>query len=153
MIRKAKIADGKIIYSLINTGAKEGKVLQRSLNHIYEHIRDFWVYIQGKKIVGCCALSAVGWQDLGEIRSLIIVKKFQNKGIGVRLVKKCISEAKTLGVKNVFALTFVPGFFKRLGFKLIDRGKLPHKIWSDCINCSYFPNCREQAVILKKGGA
>ncbi len=149
MIRKAKLTDAKEIYALINSWSKKGKVLGRSLNYIYENIRDFWVYQEKKKIIGACALHAVGWQDLGEVKSLVVLPKFQHKKIGTKLVSRCIDEAKALGVKNVFALTFVPLFFKKLGFRQIDMKELPHKIWNDCVDCVYFPDCQEKAVILK----
>ncbi|MDD5583623.1 MAG: N-acetyltransferase [Candidatus Omnitrophica bacterium] len=149
MIRKAKIVDAKAIYELINAWAKEGRVLERPLNHIYENIRDFWVEEHAKKIIGCCALHSIGWQDLGEIKSLTVAKKFQGRGIGKKLVNKCLAEAPILGIRNVFALTFAAQFFKKLGFKPVDRKELPHKIWSDCVNCVYFPDCREEAVIFK----
>jgi amino-acid N-acetyltransferase len=124
-------------------------VLERSLNYIYENIRDFWVYVEQRNIIGCAALHIVGWQDLGEIKSLVVSSKFQRKGVGTQLVKQCISEAKSLGIKNVFALTFAPNFFKALKFREINRKELPHKIWSDCVNCVYFPDCHEKAVILR----
>ena len=149
MIRKAVIGDAEKIYSLIHFWAKKRKVLKRSLNAIYEDIRDFWIYENKGKIIGCCALHIVGWQDMAEIKSLVVAKTQQGKGIGTKLVKKCLAEAKTLGIKQIFALTFVPKFFKNLEFKTIDKNQLPHKIWSDCVNCFYFPNCDEQAVILK----
>jgi amino-acid N-acetyltransferase len=149
MIRKAKISDAKQLYALINSWAKKGKVLERSLNYLYEAIRDFWVYEDKRKIVGCCALHVVGWQDLGEIKSLVVAKKYQGRGIGKQLVEKCLQEARSLGIKNIFALTFVTSFFKKLGFKAINRKDLPHKIWSDCVNCVYFPDCHEEALIFK----
>ncbi|UCG35355.1 MAG: N-acetyltransferase [Candidatus Omnitrophota bacterium] len=149
MIRKATIADAKNIHTLIQSCAKKGKILERSLNNIYENIRAFWVYEDKTKIVACCALGIVGWQNLGEIRSLVVAPKFRHKGIGANLVKKCIEEAKGLSIKGIFTLTFIPSFFKKLGFKTIDKKELPHKIWSDCINCVYFPDCEEQAMILK----
>lgn len=121
--------------------------MDRSLNYIYENLRDFWVYVENNKIAGCCALHIVGWQDLGEIKSLGVDKSIHQRGIGTKLVKKCITEAKALGLKKVFALTFVPGFFKKLGFNPINTRELPHKIWSDCINCVFFPDCKEEAVI------
>jgi amino-acid N-acetyltransferase len=148
MIRKAKIDDAKAIRSLVNYWAKKGKVIDRSLNYIYENIRDFWVYEENKKIIGCCALHIVGWQNLGEIKSLGVAKGYHNRGIGKKLVKRCITEAKSLGVREIFALTFIPVFFKKLGFVSIDTKQLPHKIWNDCVNCVFFPNCKEEAVIL-----
>lgn len=148
-MRKANIGDVNQIYSLINFWAKKGKLLERSLNYIYEHIRDFWVYCDGKKIVGCCALHIIGWQNLAEVKSLAVAKTYLDRGIGRKLVRQCLSEAKQLGLENIFALTFVDGFFKKLGFKPIDKKDLPHKIWSDCINCILFPNCDEKAVIYR----
>ncbi|MCM8830652.1 MAG: N-acetyltransferase [Candidatus Omnitrophica bacterium] len=149
MIRKAKLSDAESIYKIINTWAKEGRLLERSLNYIYENIRDFWVYEYNKKIVGCCALHVVGWEDLAEIKSLAVKKEYHNKGIGKKLVLKCLEEAKSLGIKKVFALTFIPSFFLKLKFVPIDRKQLPHKIWSDCVDCIFFPNCNEEAVIYK----
>ena len=99
--------------------------------------------------MGACALHIVGWDDLAEIKSLVVVKEYQRKGIGKKLVSVCIEEAKSLGVKRVFALTFVGAFFRKLGFKKIAKEKLPHKIWSECVTCPYFPHCKEKAFILK----
>ncbi|UCC96261.1 MAG: N-acetyltransferase [Candidatus Omnitrophota bacterium] len=149
MIRKAKIADAKDIQRLINYWAKKRKVLDRPLNYVYENIRDFWVCIDKKKVVGCCALHVVGWQNLGEIKSLVIEKKYLHKGIGKKLVGECLGEAKRIGVRNIFALTFIPKFFTKLGFGEIDRTELPHKIWADCVQCLYFPDCKEEAVIMR----
>jgi amino-acid N-acetyltransferase len=51
-------------------------------------------------------------------------------------------------VKKVFALTYKPVFFAKLGFAEIDKSELPQKIWRDCINCAKFPECDEIAVSL-----
>jgi amino-acid N-acetyltransferase len=134
MIRKAHISDVKAIQALIHVWASKGKMLERPLNYIYENIRDFWVCEDGKKIVGCCALHIVGWESLAEIKSLAVDPRHQGKGIAKALINSCLDEAKALKLENIFALTFVIGFFRKLGFKKFSRSKLPHKIWSDCIN-------------------
>ncbi len=149
MLRKANINDAKSIYSLISCWAKRKVVLERSLNYIYEHIRDYWVFVYKGKIVGASSLHVVGWNELGEIKSLVVDKRYHKKGIGKALVNACIEEAVNLKVKSVFALTFVPSFFKKCGFRKINKSKLPQKIWSDCINCVYFPHCKEEALILR----
>jgi amino-acid N-acetyltransferase len=66
--------------------------------------------------------------------------------MGAKLVKACLEESKALGVKRVFALTYRPDFFERLGFKKVDKNMLPHKIWTDCLKCVKFPDCNEVAV-------
>ena len=148
MIRKADISDAKNIYALVSYWAKRKAVLERSLNYIYEHIRDYWVFIRKDKIIGACSLHVIGWDELGEVKSLVVDRRYHKKGIGKILVNACIEEAKALKVNKVFALTFAPGFFRKCGFKKISKSKLPHKIWSECINCIYFPNCKEEAFML-----
>lgn len=148
MIRKAKIQDIKQIQKLINTFAKKDLMLPRSLNELYENIRDFWVIDENKKIVACCALH-ISWDDLAEIKSLAVQKNKHHHGLGTNLVLTCINEARGLGAKRIFALTFKPEFFKKLGFKKISHASLPHKIWAECINCTKFPNCKEVALLKK----
>ncbi len=146
MIRKATVADVKKMQKLINYYAKRERMLPRSLNELYENIRDFNVYTEGKNIYGCCALH-VDWEDLSEIKSLAVANSKSDRGIGKRLLARCLKEAKALKVKKVFALTYIPEFFEKFGFKMVDKEELPHKIWSECIKCMYFPNCKEIAMM------
>ncbi|TAM35271.1 N-acetyltransferase [bacterium] len=142
MIRKAKIKDIKQIQALIGCFARLDVMLPRSLNELYENIRDFWVYEEKGKVVGCAALH-ISWDDLAEIKSLAVAKNKQGKGVGRDLAAACLAEAKVMGAKKIFVLTYKPEFFKKLGFKRIKQSALPHKIWAECINCSKFPNCKE----------
>lgn len=145
-IRKATVEDVKDIQKLVNYYAKRERMLPRSLNELYESIRNFFVYVEGKKIYGCCALN-IDWEDLAEIKSLAVAKSRSAKGIGSKLLGCCLKDAKALKVKKVFALTYIPEFFEKFGFSLIDKKELPHKIWSECIKCMYFPNCKEIAMM------
>jgi amino-acid N-acetyltransferase len=145
-IRKARIADIKEIQKLVNEFARREEMIPRSINELYENIRDFVVSEEKGKIHGVCALHIL-WEDLAEIRSLAVKKESQRMGIGKKMVKKCLDEAKALGVKRVFALTYRPFFFKKMGFADIDKSDLPQKIWGDCIRCPKFPECDEFALI------
>ncbi len=40
-----------------------------------------------------------------------------------------------------------PYFFEKFGFAVVDKKELPHKIWSECIKCMYFPGCKEIAMM------
>jgi amino-acid N-acetyltransferase len=149
MIRKPSIAEATEIKSLIDPFVKDGSILPRSLHSVYTTIRDFWVDAtvdEPSVIKGCSALH-ISWADLAEIRTLAVRKEFQGKGDGAALVDACLQEARNLGLKKVFTLTYVPDFFKKIGFVEIDKAKLPNKIWADCIHCQYFPDCREIAMI------
>jgi amino-acid N-acetyltransferase len=146
-IRKAKISDLKQAQKLVNDYAKREQMIPRSLNELYETVRDFIVCEFNGNVCGVCALHIM-WEDLAEIRSLAVENKYQNKGIGRSLVKQCLKEAKALGIKKVFALTYQPEFFKKLGFADTDKAGLPQKIWGDCVRCPRFPECDENAVII-----
>jgi len=146
MIRKATIKDVEQIQSLINAFAKQDLMLPRSLHELYATIRDFWVSVYDKKVVGCAALH-ICWQDLAELKSLAVNRRYQGKDKGSELVNACIDEAKALGIRKIFTLTYIPVFFKQFGFTRIKHADLPHKIWAECINCPKFPNCREIALV------
>jgi amino-acid N-acetyltransferase len=149
MIRKAILEDADNIHDLISAFADKRVMLPRSLNFVYENIRDFFVYVDESNVpVGCVALHVVGWEGLAEVKSLSVGASKQKSGIGRMLVEACLNEAGFLGVKRVFALTFVPDFFNKCGFHIIEKDTLPHKIWTDCIDCPFFNNCKEIAVAI-----
>jgi amino-acid N-acetyltransferase len=147
-IRKAKISDLKQVHKLINEYAKKEEMIPRSLSELYENMRDFIVCEYNANICGVCALHIM-WEDLAEIRSLAVDSEYQKIGIGKNLVRQCLKEAKLLGLKKIFALTYHPEFFKKLGFVDIDKSSLPQKIWGDCLRCPRFPGCDEYAVIME----
>ena len=149
MIRKAIAGDIKEIQNLIGIYADKGQMLPRSLSELYDHLRDFHVYMDEKKnnIIGVCAIH-ICWEDLSEVRSLAVKEEFQGRRIGFELVKASISESRALGVNRIFVLTYQVEFFKRLGFEITDKAVLPQKIWADCLKCAKFPDCDETAMIL-----
>jgi amino-acid N-acetyltransferase len=147
-LRKARMTDIEPIYALITEGSKAGLMLPRSRSDLYEGLRDFVVAEHGGKVVGCGALS-IEWDNLAEVKSLVVATPCQHHGIGSRLVRACLAEARRLSISKVFALTMAPKFFERQGFGHVTRESLPHKIWSDCIKCTKFPDCDEFAVAIE----
>jgi amino-acid N-acetyltransferase len=157
ILRKALMCDVKSLYNLFSEYSKAGEMLPRPMSDIYEHLRDFYIAeIENEsaeeevsnEIIGACALTIV-WENLAEVRSLAVKRPYTRKRIGTELIKKCIEEAKFFKLTNIFALTYKPQFFHKSDFITIDKSELPHKIWSDCINCVKFPDCDETAVMLK----
>ena len=145
-IRSARISDVPVIQEIVNFYAKRGKMIPRSLSEICENIRGFLVYEKGSEILGVCNLK-VFWSDLGEICSLAVKKKAVGKGIGSKLINRCLSDAKKIEIKKVFALTYEPEFFRKKGFTVVDKSELPQKIWNDCMKCIKFPHCDEIALV------
>lgn len=147
-VRQAKPKDASQIQNLINFYAKEGLLLPRSLAQIYSYIRDYYVACshEDQKIIGCVALH-VTWEDIGELRSLAVHQDYKNKRVGENLVYRVIEEARLLELEKIFVLTFSPDFFKKFGFKSINKEELPQKVWQDCLNCPHFPNCKEESLL------
>ena len=160
MIRNARMEDVKAIYHLLNFYADKGLLLARSLSSLYDQLRDFKIWVakgprpgytekSGDVVIGVGALH-VCWENLAEIRSLAIADAFQREGIGRLIVEACLAEAQEMGISRVFTLTYQPVFFEKMGFRPIDKSELPHKVWSDCLKCTKFPDCNEEALIWEK---
>lgn len=149
MIRRARQKDVQFIHGLLSLYGAQGELLARPRTELYEFLRDFVVAEddQGNP-VGCCALHLC-WEDLAEVRSLAVLPEEQGRHWGTKLVEACLSEAVTLGFGQVFALTYRPDFFARLGFQPVDKQRLPNKIWADCTKCIKFPDCDENAMLLE----
>ncbi|MGB7630745.1 MAG: N-acetyltransferase [Candidatus Deferrimicrobium sp.] len=152
MIRKARMSDVKGIHQLIAEYARKGDMLPRSLADIYENLRDYFVFVEADGELAGSAAIHIMWEDLAEVRSLAVREGKMHRGVGTRLVESCISEAIVLGIDRVFALTYKPAFFERLGFHIVDKAELPQKIWTDCLKCSKFPDCDEVALVADFSG-
>ena len=149
MIRKARVQDVEAIKRLIGGYAEKGEMLPRALGELYDSLRDFHVCEENGQVVGVAALH-VGWEGLAELRSVAVRPDSLRRGIGSELVRSCLDEAKSLGVKDVFVLTYVKDFFEGIGFKTASRDDLPQKIWTECRNkCVKYPDeCNETALTL-----
>jgi amino-acid N-acetyltransferase len=147
LVRRARVADAGEIQRLVNFFAGRDEMLHRSLGEVYENIRDFYVAEdEVGKIVGCGGLH-VCWSHLAEIKSLAVDETLQGRGYGKQIVTACLEEARDLGLRTVFALTYKPQFFERCGFRIVDKATLPHKVWNECIRCPKFVGCTEIAVV------
>lgn len=144
--RRATFRDVESIHGIVNHYAEQGLMLARSRNTIYENLRDFVLAEDNGSVVGVGALHLV-WDELAEIRAMAIAPEYTGKGIGMAIVEKLTEDARELGVKTLFTLTYQPGFFSKAGFAEVPKERLSQKVWKDCINCSKFPNCDEIAMI------
>lgn len=146
LYRKATFRDVEAIHKVVNDYAQQGVMLARARNTIYETLRDYILAEQDGEVVGVGSLHIV-WAELAEIRSLAVVSSAVKTGVGRNIVEKLTEEARELGVKTLFALTYQPGFFAKLGFHEVEKETLSPKVWKECINCSKFPHCDEIAVV------
>jgi len=145
-VRKASMQDIPALLELINGYAAKGIMLSRTEFEMSENMRDFMVAYAGSQLVGCGALHFYS-PTMGEVRSLAVAESHKTHGIGRMVVDSLVYEAKLYGLDAVFAFTYVPGFFGRVGFHEVERGELPLKAWKDCLRCPKFHCCDEIAVV------
>jgi amino-acid N-acetyltransferase len=147
-IRPARAEDAKTICSIINYYAERGRMLHRSLESVYESLREFQVAVdEAGRILGCVAVD-VYWGDLAEVKSLAVSHGHRGGGIGKRLIRAALRDARGLGLRRLFALTYEKEFFLRLGFRRAPRESLPEKVWRECLACPKSDQCDEIAMIL-----
>jgi amino-acid N-acetyltransferase len=145
-VRKAAMRDIAPILRLINGYAAKGVMLPRTEFELSENIRDFSVVLHGERLVGCGALHFYS-PTMAEIRSLAVDEACKTHGIGRRTVEALAAEAIGHELDAVFAFTYVPGFFEKMGFSRVERGVLPLKAWKDCLRCPKFESCDEIAMV------
>ncbi len=158
-VRRAKVGDVHQIVALINSYAEKGEMLYRSQSQVLQQVRNYFVAVTtavdssevnppDEAVLACGSLD-ITWNDLAELRSLAVSDRVQGKGLGTKVVEALMNDAVELGLKHVFALTYKPHFFERLGFRIIDKQQLPHKVWNICIDCLKFPVCDEVAMQIE----
>ena len=151
-IRKALIRDIRPIKALIDHAAAQGVMLPRTLSELFTNVRDFFVAEDDGQLLGCVALH-VNWEDLAEVKSLVVAETARGRGISATLFEALYTEATTLGIPRLFCLTFIPDYFLKMGFRVIDRSALPRKVWAECIHCVHYLDCLEVALVYDMPGA
>jgi amino-acid N-acetyltransferase len=151
-LEKAKISDIPSMQKLVIKEVKEGIILQRAVDDVATNIRSYIVAKDSNILIGYTALH-IHSPRLAEIRSLIVDDRYRGQNIGKKIVKFALNEAREIGVQEeVLVLTYLPDFFRKLGFIEIPKESIPeHKIWADCIKCIHFPICNEVSLVYRIG--
>jgi amino-acid N-acetyltransferase len=145
IIRPAQLSDVPALLHLVNDYAAKKIMLPRTELELCESLRDFSVAKVKGEIVGCGALHFYT-THIAELRSLAVEPSRTRSGLGAEIAHELIEQARQFGVDVVFAFTYVPHFFEKIGFKYVDRAKLPLKAWKDCLRCPMFNACDEIAM-------
>jgi len=146
VLRKARMSDIPAMIRLINGFARDGIMLPRTEFELSEGIRDFTIVLDGGLITGCAGLHFYA-PTIAEVRSLAVDPACQGSGAGQALMEALEREAREYDLDVVFAFTYVPGFFAKMGYHEVERGELPLKAWKDCLRCPKFQACDEIAVV------
>jgi N-acetylglutamate synthase-like GNAT family acetyltransferase len=144
-ILPARLEDVGALESFIAAYTHDGTLLPRSHANLLRHLPDFRVVRVKSRLVGCGALQRVD-AGLAEVRSVAVDPAFRGQGLGGRIVRALLGDARRLGLARVFCLTRRVEFFARLGFAVAPVERFPHKVWNDCRLCPRRDRCDETAM-------
>jgi amino-acid N-acetyltransferase len=114
-VRRARTRDVPGIRALVDANTADRRLLEKATVTLYEDLQEFFVAVDGERVVGCGALHVL-WEDLAEVRTLAVDRSVQGRGIGAALLSRLVENARDLGVRRLFCLTFEVDFFRRHGF-------------------------------------
>lgn len=119
-IRAAHTSDVRAIQQMRAPLEGDGqKLLHHDLVGLYEKVPEFLVaQSTDGTVIGAGALHVM-WEDLAEVRSLVVAEAARGAGVGHAIVEALLAKAAAMGVKRVFCLTFETNFFAKHGFEPI----------------------------------
>ena len=132
-MRSARSADVRGIRDLLEPYVQRRILLGKDLVVLYEAVQQFVVAedVTGQ-LIGCGALHVM-WEDLGEVRTLIVADEWLHHGVGRGIVDALEANARTLGLSRLFCLTFEVDFFTRRGFAEIGEQVVDPDVYSQLI--------------------
>jgi amino-acid N-acetyltransferase len=104
-IRKAHRRDARAIHSLIQVGVANDELVGRTLAEIERTIDDFFVFEVDRSAAACAALHLYPEQGQAELACLCVSSRFENQGIGAKLMQYAESQARAAGVAGLFCLS------------------------------------------------
>ena len=115
-IRAAKTGDVKSIQEIRAPFVESRVLLGHESVGLYEAVQEYQVAVDNHgSVIGAGALHVM-WEDLAEVRSVVVREDAHGQGVGHRILEALLQRASELGVKRVFCLTFEVDFFAKHGF-------------------------------------
>ena len=118
-VRPARTSDVNAILAIRQPLEGSAVLLGHEKVSFYEAVPEFLVAVDDTDaVIGAGALHVM-WQDLAEVRSMVVAEEARGSGVGSAVLESLISKARDLGITRVFCLTFETGFFSKFGFEEI----------------------------------
>ena len=131
-VRAARAADMVEIHRMLEPYVQERILLGKDLVVLYEATQEFLVAEVDGRVIGCGALHVM-WEDLGEVRTLIVDRDWLHRGVGRAIVEGLERRARELGLSRLFCLTFEVDFFTRRGFAPIGEQIVDQDVYSQLV--------------------
>jgi amino-acid N-acetyltransferase len=132
-VRRARTGDVRSIVALVNAYARERILLGKELVTLFEDVQEFQVAVAPDgQVIGCGALHVM-WEDLAEVRTLAVDQDWRKNGVGHLLLQALVEQAREVGVRRLFCLTFEVDFFARHGFHPIDGTPVEPEVYAELL--------------------
>lgn len=131
-VRPARTSDVSRIREISEPLVSSRVLLGKELVEMYESVPEFVVAEQAGEVIGCGALHVI-WEDLAEVRTLVVTESHRGTGIGAKMLERLLENAQALGVQRVFCLTFEVEFFSKFGFQVMTDAPLDPEIYAELV--------------------
>jgi amino-acid N-acetyltransferase len=104
-IRRAQKKDARAIFALIQEGIENDELLRRTRADIERQIEDYYVFEVDRSPVACIALHSYPHEQKAEMACLCVDPKYENMGIGAKLMQYIEAQARAAGTAELFCLS------------------------------------------------
>jgi amino-acid N-acetyltransferase len=132
VVRSAKTGDVKKIRKIVDAYSDQRRLLSKETVTLFEAVQEFVVAEVDGEVVGCGALHVL-WEDLAEVRTVAVIESMHGQGVGHKILDQVLKNAKEIGVKKVFCLTFETKFFGSHGFEEIQGTPVTPEVYQEMI--------------------
>ncbi|MBD8012195.1 MULTISPECIES: amino-acid N-acetyltransferase [Microbacterium] len=132
LVRPARSTDVIGIHALLEPLVDQRILLGKDLAVLYGAVQEFVIAEADGQLIGCGALHVM-WEDLGEVRTLLVRDDYLRHGVGRAIVTDLEHRARQLGLTRLFCLTFETEFFSRRGFEPIGEQVVDADVYSQLL--------------------
>lgn len=133
LVRPARTSDVWFIRKLVEPLVQDRILLGKDMVDFFEAIQEFRIAeASDGSLIGCGALHVM-WEDLAEVRTLAVTPEWLRKGVGKALLTQLEADARDLGLRRLFCLTFEVGFFERQGFEHMSEPGLEPDVYAEMV--------------------
>jgi amino-acid N-acetyltransferase len=145
-IRRAQRRDSRAIFGLIQGGMESEELRRRSLAEVERQADEFYVFQIDRSPVGCVALHFYR-EGQAELACLCVDPRYDNQGIGGKLMRYVEEQARAGGASDLFCLSTQAFnyFVQKGGFQIGTPSQLPSERRE-----MYERSGRRSQVLIKK---
>ncbi len=146
-VRKAQKKDARAIFLLLKPAMENDELFRRTRADIERMIDDYYVFEVDRSVVACMAVHFYPEERKAEMASVVVDSRYENQGIGARLIQFAEAQARAGGATELLCLsTQAYNYFaQKGGFQLGSPDDLP-----PARREKYDRSGRRSQVLLKK---